>query len=177
MSTTTSLFQPDYAIHPGETLAETLEELGMSQAELAQRMGRPLQMISEIIQGKKAITAETALQLERATGVPANFWNSSQRNYEATLARLEEERGLEPDSGWLKQFPLKVLIEKGWIPQFHSPAEQFRALLNFFGVAGVKEWKTLWTSPEVAYRKSTAFQANPMAAAAWLRQGEREAQQ
>jgi addiction module HigA family antidote len=82
MSTTTYLFQPDYAIHPGETLAETLEKLGMSQAELAQRMGRPLQMISEIIQGKKAITAETALQLERATGVPANFWNSSQRNYE-----------------------------------------------------------------------------------------------
>jgi len=80
MSTIT-LFQPDYAIHPGETLSETLEEIGMSQAELAQRMGRPLQMISEIIQGKKAITAETALQLERATGVPANFWNSSQRNY------------------------------------------------------------------------------------------------
>src|SRR5437764_14670341 len=176
MSTTT-LFQPDYAIHPGETLAETLEELGMYQAELAQRMGRPLQMISEIIQGKKAITAETALQLERATGVPANFWNASQRNYEATLARLEEERGLEPDSGWLKEFPLKALIQKGWVPQLDSPAEQLRALLNFFGVVGIKEWKAFWTAPEVAYRKSTAFEANPMAAAAWLRQGERVAQQ
>src|SRR5262245_21899858 len=109
MSTTT-LFQPDYAIHPGETLEETLEEIGMSQAELAQRMGRPLQMISEIIQGKKAITAETALQLERATGVPATFWDSSQRNYEATLARLEEERGLVPDSSWVRQFPLEALI-------------------------------------------------------------------
>lgn len=94
MSTTNTLsFQPDYAIHPGENLAETLGELGMSQAELAQRMGLPLHMISEIIQGKKAITAETALQLERATGVPSNFWNSSQRNYEATLTRLEEQRG------------------------------------------------------------------------------------
>lgn len=178
MSTTNTLFfQPDYAIHPGETLAETLEELGMSQAELAQRMGRPLQMISEIIQGKKAITAETALQLERATGVPANFWNSSQCNYEATLARLEEERGLEPDSGWLKQFPLKALIQRGWVPHYDSPSEQLRALFNFFGVAGIKEWKALWTAPEVAYRKSTAFEANPMAAAAWLRQGERDAQQ
>jgi len=177
MSTTnTLLFEPDYAIHPGETLAETLEELGMSQAELAQRMGRPLQMISEIIQGKKAITAETALQMERATGVPADFWNSSQRNYEATLARLEEERGLAPDSSWLKQFPLKALIQKGWVPQFHSPAEQLRALLNFFGVAGIKEWKAIWTAPEVAYRKSSAFEADPMAAAAWLRQGERLAQ-
>src|SRR5438067_1981424 len=176
-TTTTLMFEPDYAIHPGETLAETLEELGMSQAELAQRMGRPLQMISEIIQGKKAITAETALQLERASGVPANFWNSSQRNYEATLARLEEERGLAPGSSWLTKFPLKALIEKGWVPQVDSPAEQLRALLNFFGVAGIKEWKALWTAPEVAYRKSTAFEANPMAAAAWLRQGERVAQQ
>ena len=176
MSTST-LFQPDYAIHPGETLAETLEELGMSQAELAQRMGRPLQVINEIIQGKKAITAETALQLERATGVPANFWNSSQRNYEAAIARLEEERGLAPDSSWLTQFPLKALINLGWIPQSDSPSEQMRALLNFFGVAGIKEWQALWTAPEVAYRKSTAFEANPMASAAWLRQGERLAQQ
>ena len=177
MSTTNTLFQPDYAMHPGETLAETLEELGMSQAELAQRIGRPLQMISEIIQGKKAITAETAIQLERATSVPANFWNSSQRNYEATLARLEEERGLAPDSSWLKQFPLKDLINRHWLPRCDSPSDQLRALLNFFGVAGIKEWKALWTAPEVAYRKSTAFEANPMAAAAWLRQGERVAQQ
>jgi HTH-type transcriptional regulator / antitoxin HigA len=178
MSTTnTLLFQPDYAIHPGETLAETLEELGMSQAELAQRVGRPLQMICEIVQGKKAITAETALQLERATGVPANFWNSSQRNYEATLARLQEERGLVPDSSWLEGFPLKALIARGWVPRFESPAEQLRALLNFFGVAGIKEWQALWTAPEVAYHKSTAFEANPMASAAWLRQGERLAQQ
>jgi addiction module HigA family antidote len=178
MSTTNALFfQPDFAIHPGETLAETLEEIGMSQAELAQRMGRPLQMISEIVQGKKAITAETALQLERATGVPANFWNSSQRNYEATIARLQEERELVPESSWLKQFPLKALIEKGWVPHFDSPAEQLRALLNFFGVAGIKEWNAFWTAPEVAYRKSNAFEANPMAAAAWLRHGERVAQQ
>lgn len=174
---TAIIYQPDYAIHPGETLAETLEEIGMSQAELAQRMGRPLQMICEIIQGKKAITAETALQLERATGVPANFWNSSQRNYEATLARLEEDRGLVPDSSWIRQFPLKAMIEKGWVAQFDAPAEQLRALLNFFGVAGIKEWKGIWTAPEVAYRKSSAFEANPMAGAAWLRRGERIAQQ
>jgi HTH-type transcriptional regulator / antitoxin HigA len=176
MSTTT-LFQPDYALHPGETLAETLEELGMSQAELAQRMGRPLQMISEIVQGKKAITAETALQLERATGVPANFWNSSQRNYEAAAARLAEERDLAPDSAWLERFPMGTLIKLGRIPKCESRAEQMRALLNFFGVAGRKEWESIWTAPAVAFRKSAAFEANPMAVAAWLRLGERLAQQ
>src|SRR5204863_9208506 len=111
------------------------------------------------------------------TVIPANFWDSSQRNYEATLARLEEERELEPESGWLQQFPLKALIQKGWLPQLDSPAEQLRAVLNYFGVAGIKEWKAMWTAPEVAFRKSTAFQANPMAAASWLRQGDRVAHQ
>ena len=48
MSTTTTLmFEPDYAIHPGETLAETLEELGMSQAELAQCLKRPQSFVSK----------------------------------------------------------------------------------------------------------------------------------
>ena len=174
---TKHLFQPDYAIHPGETLAETLEDLGLSQAELAQRTGRPLQVISEIIQGKKAITAETALQLERATGVPASFWNSAQRNYEAARARLEEERGLIVESACLDQFPLAAMVKRRWVPRDDTKAGQMRILLNFFGVAGIKEWKNLWQSPQVAFRKSSAFEANPMAVASWLRQGERLAQQ
>ena len=66
-------FKPNYAVPPGETLRETIESLGMTQAELAQRTGRPKKAINEIIQGKTAITAETAIQLERALGVPASF--------------------------------------------------------------------------------------------------------
>jgi hypothetical protein len=65
----------------------------------------------------------------------------------------------------------------GHIPVSGSPAEQMRALLNFFGVAGKKEWESIWTAPAVAFRKSAAFEANPMAVAAWLRLGERLAQQ
>ena len=53
--------QPDYAIHPGETLAETIERLGISQAELARRTGRSTRVISEIIRGKRAIKEGTAL--------------------------------------------------------------------------------------------------------------------
>ena len=55
---------PDVAIHPGEYLAEEIGARDISQKELAKRMGRPLNAINEIINGKKAITAETALQLE-----------------------------------------------------------------------------------------------------------------
>lgn len=81
-------FQPNYAVHPGETLKETLESIGMTQVELSQRTGRPKKTINEIIKGKAALTPETAIQLERVLGVPASFWNNLERNYQETLARL-----------------------------------------------------------------------------------------
>ena len=66
---------PDIAIPPGEYLAEEIEARGVSQKELARRMGRPLNAINEIINGKKAITAETALQIEEVMPeIPARFW-------------------------------------------------------------------------------------------------------
>ena len=55
---------PDVAIPPGEYLAEEIAARNMTQKELARRMGRPANAINEIINGKKAVTAETALQLE-----------------------------------------------------------------------------------------------------------------
>jgi HTH-type transcriptional regulator / antitoxin HigA len=54
----------DLAISPGELLAETLNSLGLKQADLARRSGRPVQAINEIVKGVKEITPETALQLE-----------------------------------------------------------------------------------------------------------------
>jgi HTH-type transcriptional regulator / antitoxin HigA len=81
MSETRNQFNPNYAVPPGETLLETIQEFGMSQAELAQRMGRPLKTINEIIKGKAAITADTALQLEKVLRIPASFWNNAERNY------------------------------------------------------------------------------------------------
>jgi HTH-type transcriptional regulator/antitoxin HigA len=74
---------PDIAIPPGEYLAEEIEARGISQKELAKRMGRPLNAINEIINGKKSITAETALQLEEVMPeIPARFWLSMETDYQ-----------------------------------------------------------------------------------------------
>ena len=76
---------PDIAIPPGEYLAEEIEARGISQKELAKRMGRPLNAINEIINGKKAITAETALQLEEVMPeIPARFWLNLEIDYQLT---------------------------------------------------------------------------------------------
>ena len=74
-------YMPDNVSPPGDTLLETIETLGISQSELAERMGRPKKTINEIIKGKTAVTPDTALQLERVLGVPASFWNNRVRQY------------------------------------------------------------------------------------------------
>ncbi|MDE2933223.1 MAG: HigA family addiction module antitoxin [Chloroflexota bacterium] len=77
----------DVAIPPGELLAEELEVRGLTQSELAEQMGRPRQVISAIVHGKKASTAETALQLEGALGIPAHLWIGLEGRYQLALAR------------------------------------------------------------------------------------------
>src|SRR2546426_845397 len=78
-------YAPDVVSPPGETLQEILESRGMSQAELAERTGRPKKTINEIVKGKAAITPETAIQLERVLGIPAEFWNNRERQYRESL--------------------------------------------------------------------------------------------
>ena len=90
MATKTGAY-PDIAIHPGEYLAEEIEARGISQKELARRMGRPLNAINEIINGKKAITAETALQLEEVMPeIPARFWLNLETDYQLTRALINK---------------------------------------------------------------------------------------
>src|SRR5271167_2799890 len=100
---------PDVVSAPGETLEETLESRGMSQAELAERTGRPSKTINEIIKGKAAITSETAIQLERVLGTPAEFWNQREANYRAYLARQKESENLAVQKDWLRKFPINEM--------------------------------------------------------------------
>jgi len=77
----------DAAIAPGELLREELEAREMTQKDLATRMGRPAQMVSEICRGKKEITPDTALDLEEILDIPAYVWLSLESEYRVTLAR------------------------------------------------------------------------------------------
>jgi HTH-type transcriptional regulator/antitoxin HigA len=171
-----SQFAPDYAVPPGETLLETLEAVGMSQAELADRAGRPKKTINEIIKGKAAITPETSLQLERVLGVPAGFWNNLERNYQETLARLNEQKRLQKQIRWLEKFPIVSLTRTGWIKGSKDKIQQLKEILNFFGVASPEQWTVRWLDAQVSYRKSAVFTSDPYAVAPWLRMGELIAQ-
>ena len=73
-------------IHPGETLREYLEEIGMSSAELARRIEVPVNRIAEILNGRRAITSDTALRLGHFFGTSSEFWLNLQTLYELRLA-------------------------------------------------------------------------------------------
>ena len=106
-------YRPDVVSPPGETIFETLEQYGMSQAELADRMGRPKKTINEIIKGKAAILPDTAIQLEHVLGVPASFWIRREQHYRESLARLAERERLSEATEWLSKMPVQEMVKRG----------------------------------------------------------------
>lgn len=168
-------YTPDEVSPPGATLREVLAERGMSQAELAERTGRPTKTINEIINGKSALTPETAIQLERVLGIPASFWNNREKNYRDWLARQEERKVLAEHIHWLKQFPLRSMIKMKWIEEFADPINQLEEILRYFGVAYPDQWDNILQGTQC--RQSSAYKVDHYAVSAWLRQGEIQAAQ
>jgi antitoxin HigA-1 len=85
---------PAAAIHPGEHLAEELEELGMSAAELARKVNVPTNRVTGILNGQRAVTGDTALRLAHFFGASAEFWLNLQSLYEIRLARKKSGKAI-----------------------------------------------------------------------------------
>lgn len=163
-------YRPDVAIPPGETIREILESKSMTQAELANRMGRPTNKVNEVIQGKRQITADTALELELALGLSASFWINLEKNYQLNKARLSQDKRLEREAKKLPLFPVKEMCKRKWIEKRETQTEQAHEVLSFFGIttfAKLAQVKNL--AP--AWRKTRTKTACEYALAAWLQQG------
>ena len=74
-------------IPPGWTLRDELAERGITQTAFAKKIGRPVQVVNEIIKGKKSITAETAVAFEKALGIDAEFWLRMESSFQISKAR------------------------------------------------------------------------------------------
>lgn len=85
--TSQARFEVDWVSPPGDTIADALEELGMTQAEFAARTGFSRKHVNGLIRGSVAITAETALKLEAVLGAPGSFWLRREIEYREDLAR------------------------------------------------------------------------------------------
>ena len=77
-------------IHPGEHLAEILDELGISQYRLAKTIGTTPRRINEIVHGRRSVTADTAVRIGQALGMTPEFWMNLQSSYDLDRARTSK---------------------------------------------------------------------------------------
>lgn len=73
---------------PGDTIQDTIDEIGMSQAELAERLGTSIPKLNELIKGKAPVTKDTATKLEYVLGIPTGFWLNLERRYQDAFNEL-----------------------------------------------------------------------------------------
>jgi addiction module HigA family antidote len=83
------------AIHPGEHLAEELEALDMSAAELARRLRVPTNRVTSIVNGQRAISGDTALRLAHFFGTTPQFWLNLQSLYDIRLAEAKSGKAIK----------------------------------------------------------------------------------
>lgn len=170
-------YSPAAVSPPGATLSELIEERGIAQAELARRMGRPVNAVNEMVLGTKEITEDTALELERVLGVPAHFWLAREARYREFLARQRDAERAEGRVAWLDSLPLKQLQAIGVLPAGRLTAAFKASLvdsaLRFFGVASPEGWHEQYGRVHAAFRRANPTrQTDNAAITAWLRLGE-----
>ena len=163
-------YSPNYAIHPGEYLAEVLESRAISQSEFAQRTGLSAKTINHILSGKASYSTEVALVFERTLGISANIWIGLLEKYNLFEARKEEHRKFKDRSyiKWLKQFPLSDLTKLKLVRKTRNTAEKVEDLMKFLNIASPEAWKQVDNHHLAYYRKNTNFKETSQATAIWL---------
>ena len=170
-------YSPSVVFHPGETLAEKLEEMEMGPKEFGLRTGKPEKTIIAVLKGESSITPDMAVQFENATRIPAQFWMNHQRSYDEYMAREKRKAVIDAAVAWAKQFPLADMIKKGWLGTATSMQDKTNELLAFFGFSNHSAWEDYYFRQQlkVAFRISLAQTKEPYAISAWLRKGELQA--
>lgn len=167
--------------HPGETLDEKLQEMGMGVKEFATRVSKPEKTIIAVLKGKSSITPDMAIAFEMVTKIPAHMWLRHQKSYDEFIARKKREKSLKDDLRWAKKFPYAEIASLGWFSGINDangdPKNIVDTLCTFFAVSSPKGWEDFYLNQRlrVASSITLAEACDPYALSAWLRQGEIQA--
>lgn len=163
------------AVHVGELLREWLDEHKMSGKEFAIRTGKPEKTISNILNGKSAVTKETAIAFEIVTGIPAEYILRFQAKYDEAVARLEQINPMKRLwDEWGSLFPYADMAKCGWVKPTRKPIEKMDNILRFFKVTQEYAFDKQYANNlcGVKFRALGKSNRTSYAVSAWIRQGE-----
>ncbi|MBL7934890.1 MAG: ImmA/IrrE family metallo-endopeptidase [Bacteroidia bacterium] len=165
---------PQSVPHPGLTLVDKLDELGMGPKEFALRTGKPEKTIIAIIKGKSSITPDMAVLFENVLHIPAHYWLNRQQRFDESIARSKSNMYVTEAVNWAKKFPIIEMIKNGWLPETMEIEEKADALLKFFRISNASAWDDYYISQKLKldFRISLNSTHAAHSISAWLRQGE-----
>lgn len=169
---------PKPVVPAGSYIEEWLEDADLTQTTGAAKIGIARKTLNQIIRGHAPITGDTAVKLERASGISAEYWLRVEANYQAGLARRRAADELVACKPRLAGFPVARLRALGHLTKtWHRPAELGEEILRFAGAGTIDslldQISGSWCA--AAYRQSEAVAADDAAVFVWLRLGELEA--
>lgn len=158
---------------PGRILARELEARDWSQKDLANVLGRPEATVSEIINGKKQVTPETAKQLSEALGQSADFWLTLEQNYQRHLAdKLDVDKDIKRRARLFELAPINELIKLKWLRSTKDLKDLEKQLLVLLGTDSLQAGSTLSAN----LRHSEDLGPEKSRIVVWLSKAAREAE-
>jgi len=176
---TTKTMIPFEATHPGTVIRDEINARNISQKELAHELGVLPTFLNEILKGKRAITADFAILLEKSLGISADYWMRFQSQYEIDMARLKEKnvRRIELIETWniIKEYvPVKHLKKSGYL--IGTLIEDIIKIKDIYKVETIEDLvKTVAEHRTLSfYRKSEKLEINQTNMLAWSKIAEFE---
>jgi HTH-type transcriptional regulator / antitoxin HigA len=163
---------PAEVFPPGEYLRDELEERGWSESEFADIIGRPLQALSEILNGRKEITADTAVAFSDALGTSAELWLNLQAAYRLHLIRRDrpEMTPVTRRARLRSLVPVREIQRRGWLPDTDDLDVLEAAVCELLGLTSLAERPAL----AVAARRSNAQDELTPQQVAWVARVQRK---
>jgi HTH-type transcriptional regulator/antitoxin HigA len=154
---------PAEVFPPGEFLREELEAREWSQQELADILGRPPRLISEIIAGKRAITPETAKGLADAFGTSPDYWMNLESQYQLSKVKAPNNT-IARKAHLYSKFPVREMLRRGWVRGSENIEVLEKRFCEFFGIPDMN------VEPQLSYnaKKTHVMAETTPLQSAWL---------
>lgn len=138
---------------PGEFIRDELDARGWEQRDLAEIMGRPERVVSELVSGKRSLTAETAQQLGEAFGTSAQVWLNLESAHQ--LHKLgKPDEAVSRRARLYTAAPIKDMVRRGWIVESNNVEVMENRVMRFYGVDSLDARPDFFSA---AARKSTSY--------------------